>query len=560
MSQVSQFLKDGYLHLPSTLLVFLRSNRIEKVGVHIKADLTRLYNDCGLPPPLESDSLPFVGAVELGLLAQSRAITSQANVGLAELAALVLRRHLPKDEAVRISEGWDEPALSDAHTNYAALDVYATWAVYEALVSPAPLPTTAITDSTLPGTQVKLLSRDRRSVVAYGTIALDRPPKFKNVNLTKNRAIVNITRVVQSGYKIRADLLASRTETPISQVSEACPFGLLCATRDLSPYRPGEEFNLPAQDSPLPNLSLFSNSAFAVHSAGPPTESPVAAAPTPSNSSDRAAVSQHPTASTDSERAVPEEPEGAAVDDEAQDWHNSLAPDPAIEQSISNAQSDPVALAYAQVLIQRLEVSTDNYQEPLVRSRVLGDIWHLMDQFKIPIHHGFRRPFTRALRDAILLPDPGDRSAVEAVLQKRNISWTQMLYSHSDWLWQRVRRFVPKPEVLFQRVRDVFVMFGPFKDATTGLPLFNDACWEKAANVLENIRLGYYSDPPGIQLYMISGKDRDGLTLYRCIRGTNNVEGGIHQNIAKRFGSYNASPRLAVNLIRDYRFCHNVEV
>ncbi len=251
-----------------------------------------------------------------------------------------------------------------------------------------------------------------------------------------------------------------------------------------------------------------------------------------------------------------------AGDDEVHDWHNDISYDPATEQSIADAQSDPAALARAQVLIQQLadSESTASYQEPLVRSRVLGDIWHLMDQFKIPIHHGFRRPFTRALRDAILLPDPGDKSAVEDVLQKRNVSWAQMLLSHPDWLWRRVRRFAPKPNILFERVRDVLVLYGPLKDATTGLPLFNDASWEKAANILENIRLGYYSDPPGIQLYMVSGKDRNGLTLYRCIQGTNNVEGGIHQNIAKRFGSYNASPRFAVNLICDYRFCHNVAV
>ncbi len=286
---MSQFLKEGYLHLPTTLLVFLRSNRVEKVGVRIKADLTRLYHDCGFPDSSDADSLPFVGAVELGSLSQSRGVTSQANAGLAELVALVLRRHLPKDKSVRISDGWDEPTLSDAHVKYAALDVYATWAVYEALSSPAPLPTTAITASTLPGTQVKLLSRDRRSVVAYGIIALDRPPKFKNVNVTKTRTVVNITRVIQSGYKVREELLASRMETPISQISAACPFELLCTTRDLAPYRPGEESNLPVQDSPLPNLAIFSGSAFSAQLSGPSpgeaaaaTNPHAAAPPTPS--------------------------------------------------------------------------------------------------------------------------------------------------------------------------------------------------------------------------------------------------------------------------------------
>jgi len=72
--------------------------------------------------------------------------------------------------------------------------------------------------------------------------------------------------------------------------------------------------------------------------------------------------------------------------------------------------------------------------------------------------------------------------------------------------------------------------------------------------------MGYYSDPPGIKLYTIQCQDKDGLNIYRCARGTNNVEGGVHQNIIKRFGSYNASPRFAVNLLRDYCLCHNLRV
>ena len=94
----------------------------------------------------------------------------------------------------------------------------------------------------------------------------------------------------------------------------------------------------------------------------------------------------------------------------------------------------------------------------------------------------------------------------------------------------------------------------------TGQPLFNDASWEKAKNVIENVRMGYYFDPPGISLYTIRGTDADALTLYRCLRGTNNVEGGVHQNIAKHFGSYNALPRFAINLICDYCLGHNLWV
>lgn len=135
-----------------------------------------------------------------------------------------------------------------------------------------------------------------------------------------------------------------------------------------------------------------------------------------------------------------------------------------------------------------------------------------------------------------------------------------MLLTNSDWVWQRIKRLVPPPEILAPRVTEVLQTYGPLKDAVTGQPLFNDASWEKARLVIENIKLGYYSDPPGHHFYTLQRTDKLGLNIYRCSRGTNNVEGGIHQNIIRRFGSFNASPQLTVNLLRDYTLTHNLEV
>ena len=72
--------------------------------------------------------------------------------------------------------------------------------------------------------------------------------------------------------------------------------------------------------------------------------------------------------------------------------------------------------------------------------------------------------------------------------------------------------------------------------------------------------MGFYSDPHGINLYTIQWQDKDRLSVYHWKCGTNNVEGGIHQNIIKYFGSYNASPRFAVNLLCDYCLYHNLQV
>ena len=67
-------------------------------------------------------------------------------------------------------------------------------------------------------------------------------------------------------------------------------------------------------------------------------------------------------------------------------------------------------------------------------------------------------------------------------------------------------------------------------------------------NILEHICKGYYSDPPDVALYFVVGKDNNSLLLYRCCHGTNDVEGGVHQNLIHRFTSFSVSPHHAVNM------------
>jgi hypothetical protein len=183
-----------------------------------------------------------------------------------------------------------------------------------------------------------------------------------------------------------------------------------------------------------------------------------------------------------------------------------------------------------------------------------------MDALPISLHHGLRRPFARALRDAFFLVDLEDKASLEAFFATKGVTWESMVRNHPSWLYQRVRRFVPPPNELFARVSKVYAVYGPLKDAKTSLPLFNDKAWELSKNALENIRRGYYSDPPNIQLYFTCGKDKYGLMRYRCCRGTNGIEGGVHQNIIRWFGTFNAAPDFAVALLRDYVLYHNLTV
>ena len=106
----------------------------------------------------------------------------------------------------------------------------------------------------------------------------------------------------------------------------------------------------------------------------------------------------------------------------------------------------------------------------------------------------------------------------------------------------------------------MFETYGPLKCARTGRPLFDNEAWKQSKNVLSSIHEGHVSDPPGYSFYFKMGQDRDGLILYRCCRGTNSLEGGIHQNVIRKFGSFGASPALADAVLADYRLRHNIDV
>ncbi|THH17937.1 hypothetical protein EUX98_g9038 [Antrodiella citrinella] len=549
--------KNGKLYLPGSLLTVLRSSRIKKVGVNIRGDLTRLFNDCGF----SASDTPFEGDVSLGVMARDRDLTDKATIGLADLSTMVLRRFLPKEESIRISTTWDDPNLPPHFWDYAALDVYASWAIYDVLNA---VPSAEeITETTRGGTSVKLLASDRKTVVAYGFIAPDRPVTFDRIRVTKTRAVVNITSIMCPSYLLRPELTGQGKQVPLSQMGEGgCPFGLLCRTKDLRPCvsdyeAPPTRPTHASTSQPTPAISMGSD--LTLYTLGDGDED---------------------------EDAAPVENLGPEGDDDNDDndsfdslaWLNThLNHVSAEEQRCADSVPDVGALQAANDLATRLQPSSSpnlpetvspsdesslTYQDTDIQSRVLGDHWHLMDQFKIPKNHGLRIPFFRALRDSLLIPDLHDKAAVEEVLAKRpgKPTWDSYVCQKPDWVWQRVKRFSPRSGVLFQRVLEVVKTYGPLKDASTGQPVFNDSCWKKAENVLENIRMGFYSDPLQIPLYQVNRKDKDGLPIYKCVRGTNGVEGGVHQNVIRRFAPFNASARLTVNILREYCSEHNLTV
>jgi len=82
----------------------------------------------------------------------SHNVTSKSQVSLIDLTALVLCRFLPKNAGIQVCNSWDEAELSEAHVQYAMMDAFATWSIYEVLVNGKT--GTAVTESTPAGTPI----------------------------------------------------------------------------------------------------------------------------------------------------------------------------------------------------------------------------------------------------------------------------------------------------------------------------------------------------------------------------------------------------------------------
>lgn len=242
------------------------------------------------------------------------------------------------------------------------------------------------------------------------------------------------------------------------------------------------------------------------------------------------------------------------------DWTKTV--DDSIESIDSTTENGDIDIDSLQESLKLVTDANFSTWPSHIRSRVLMDIWHAMAQIKISKEHGFRRPFAIALRDAILIPTEEDKRRISAYLISQKTSWEERLQFNARWLWRRCRRVIPPPEKLYPAVQEVYQTYGPLTDAKTKKPLFNTQAWKDAKNVLKAIQFGLLSDPPGVPLYFQIGLDskNGNLPIYRCARGTNTTEGGIHHSIRECMPKSGVSPHHAAARLSDYVYIHNLVV
>ena len=195
---------------------------------------------------------------------------------------------------------------------------------------------------------------------------------------------------------------------------------------------------------------------------------------------------------------------------------------------------------------------------------VLADIFHLMDRAKLPIHHEYKSLFFRALRASVFIMNDDDVDDVKRILDgKVGTSWEKKLSFDFSYIAKRVRRRVPPPNILYHRMKAVFDFFKDRHCSTTNVVLFHEKNRNKFCNMLELVKKGYASDPPGMAMYVPKtdayGRkmvDSDGLKLYRSVRGTSNLE-SLHQYLTTSFGHTVAGPMYSDELLTIVRHQYN---
>ncbi|KAL9536765.1 hypothetical protein MBANPS3_012383, partial [Mucor bainieri] len=496
---------DACTSLPPSLVELLTDESIKKVGRNVGGDLARIARGYGTIG---------TGALELGAFCSARKCIPTGTLSLSEISSIVLGAKISKDE--RLS-AWNCEELSNEQQKYAAIDAWAGLAIYDAVKDIAVTGKRLFAKNDyLPGTFVALKPPRSKVAVAYGEIIADSTaPKLK-----RNMITVKILVLKVPGYVL-----------PRDGSNDSAPAVALDTLGDLPII-----VNIPK------NLLMTEDRAKAM-----------------SESSERHSSSLPVSAPSGSTAASPDEPPFRATSTSS----SSAVAQTAFEQLFASARNtvDKAGFFYGFDLFLSLGTVSSEESSTRVYTRVVKDIFHLMDMIKPYKRHGLYKEFTRKFSETLFTLDEEDVKKVKQALSSKGESWETKMKYDRGWVWKRVKRRVADPPTLIPMLKALFLSLGPLKDSNSGRALFDKVAWKQAQSVLKIVQQGHASDPPGVQLYFKTGKtDKYGLTTYRCIRGTNSLEGGVHQNLIRKFGSFGAGPELANAMLTEYRLRHNLDV
>jgi hypothetical protein len=494
------------------------------------------------------------GWVDLGVLARSKGLIPHHSVSFPRLTEEVIGRTFNSSEDVRCSN-WCQRYLSDGQKDYAVKNAWLALHLYKAIVDRPPAGA-RLSQVGLAGDKITLRNGD--VAVAHGIFA-EQPTKFPVSPSDPNTAYINISRTKRAVVTIQKILAPAFISHYLQRSLE-----------DLGPV----PFDIVVDLASLVSRELDSDSV-AVHSGIDPSSSTMLIS----------AVSGGRVNEADDLRAMDSDSQDSDSSDSDSD-SDSESDDEPLSPATSTASALPPPVAEDD-LEHYMDADIDAYiathqggpsespsgasHHPLVQpekaagprpTRVFQDVFHEMQRINrhISKDHSLAKQFSRFLRDALLLPDKIDKARVEAVLKKDGKTWDQAVRSKPDWVWDRVRRYLPPPDSLEPVLKKLFDTHRDLKCSRRNIRLFDDDTRKAAAAMIEDVRKGWVSDPAGYALYNRLRTDKNGLDIWHCIRGTSGLEGSVHMPVRSRFGSLGASIELTVALLSDFCYRRNLEV
>ncbi|KAF9051108.1 hypothetical protein BDZ89DRAFT_1056981 [Hymenopellis radicata] len=528
-------LKVTQLHasVPANLRALFLSTRIMFAGQNVCADLLRIAEAWSFSKLRERlQKAPESCCLELGQLAKLKGVAKDISIGLPSLVGSVLRRNLKMDDIVRLSR-WSADQLSEKQKTYAALNAYASlqlWQILSAKQSVGqPL------ESTIGGEYVHLSSgrthvAEARVSATQGPITLSHGDDESHqsstdesdhvLKLNKSRVVLHVEKILVPGFIVP---LHSATLAELEH-QHSLPFDIMVHRRSVHTRAP-----IPAQtvDQSKPS--------------SPDTLIPFTPADLSNAEIDLITVSGFGRQDAEDELSKDEaEDEAEEIDRDSRERSCTVETSSSDEQPTK--QDTPTTLL----------------------TRLFDDIFHVEDRLirLLPKKHSAFEEFGRQFSKALWTLDRSDVGAVREIYEKKNMSLSYAFRAHPDKLRKRIRHAVPPPDVLVPHLRQLFDSWADVECSVDGhlRKFFSDTARDQGDSIIRVAQLGLISDPPDVQMYFLQGKDKDGLNVYRTIRGTSGIEGGLHTAIRRTFGSLQASTELTDALLRNIRHRRNTSI
>lgn len=175
--------------------------------------------------------------------------------------------------------------------------------------------------------------------------------------------------------------------------------------------------------------------------------------------------------------------------------------------------------------------------------RVLLDVFHAMKRITAGMSkkHVMFPFFAHDLMQAFFIEVKADRAVVEQMLMEdRGLTMNEVKKVSSKYFRRcgAIRRLVPDPATLEERLMEVFVKYSVVVDSKKDQPLFKKSkhkvsdTYHQFQEVFTHIREGCLSDPPGLSMYFHIGETTNGLPKLKCIRSSCQVE-GLHEHMTR---------------------------